>query len=136
MNNLCVIDTSALIAVIANETHKATLVSATMGLALVAPGSVAWEIGNAFSAMFKRARLDMNQARLALRVYRSIPIRWVEVDIEHALFIAYQHKIYAYDAYLLQAALEQRAPLLTLDEKLKPVAKACGVQLLHTEKTP
>jgi hypothetical protein len=52
MSNKCIVDTSALIAVIADEVHKPVLISATMDMKLVAPGSVGWEIGNAFSAMF------------------------------------------------------------------------------------
>jgi hypothetical protein len=52
-----VVDTSALIAVIANEPEKPTLVELTSGADLIAPGSVHFEIGNAFSAMLRRRRI-------------------------------------------------------------------------------
>ena len=48
------IDTSALIAVIGNEESKKEIIKVTKGYSLCAPKSVHWEIGNAFSAMFKR----------------------------------------------------------------------------------
>lgn len=51
-----VIDTSVIIAVIANEPEKGDLVELTKGANLIAPLSVHWEIGNAFSAMLKRRK--------------------------------------------------------------------------------
>ena len=52
-----VIDTSALLAVILGEPERNRIVELTYGKTLIAPGSVPWEIGNAFSAMFKQSRL-------------------------------------------------------------------------------
>jgi predicted nucleic acid-binding protein len=49
-----IIDTSAIIATITNEAEKERLVKMTQGSFLVAPHSLHWEIGNAFSAMLKR----------------------------------------------------------------------------------
>ena len=54
------IDTSALIAVIANEPQKNEIVRLTEGVKLCAPASVHWEIDNAFSAMLKRNRISFN----------------------------------------------------------------------------
>ncbi len=47
------IDTSALIAVISNKKNKSKIIELTVGATLNSPISVHWEIGNAFSAMFK-----------------------------------------------------------------------------------
>ena len=52
-----VIDTSVIIAVITNEPHRESLLQATLGAELLAPPSVHWEIGNAFSAMLKRNKI-------------------------------------------------------------------------------
>ena len=41
----CVIDTSAIIAVLLSEPERAALIRATKGAELVAPASVHWEIG-------------------------------------------------------------------------------------------
>ncbi|MBU1170697.1 MAG: hypothetical protein KKD44_14145 [Proteobacteria bacterium] len=51
-----VVDTSALIAVIVGEPERNTIIELTTGNTLIGPGSIPWEIGNAFSAMFKRQR--------------------------------------------------------------------------------
>lgn len=52
-----VIDTSALIAVIVDEPQRTKIIEITSGNTLIGPGSIPWEIGNAFSAMFKQKRV-------------------------------------------------------------------------------
>ncbi len=54
-----VIDTSALVAVIVGEPEKDKIVELTTGHTLIGPGSIPWEVGNAFSAMFKKGRLTV-----------------------------------------------------------------------------
>ena len=49
-----IIDTSVIIAVLANEPIKKKLIKLTKNVELLAPKSVHWEIGNAFSAMLKK----------------------------------------------------------------------------------
>jgi len=49
------IDTSAIVAVITNESSKGQIITATKGASLIAPDSIHWEIGNAFSSMFKES---------------------------------------------------------------------------------
>jgi predicted nucleic acid-binding protein len=56
-----VIDTSALLAVIAGEPEKEQIVRLTSGHTLIGPGSIPWEVGNAFSAMFKQGRLTLDR---------------------------------------------------------------------------
>ena len=60
------IDTSALIAVIADEPERRRIIEFTTGNTLIGPGSIPWEIGNAFSAMFKQNRLTLDEARKGL----------------------------------------------------------------------
>lgn len=128
---LVTIDTSALIAVIGNEASKIRLVTATQNAHLVAPLSVHWEIGNAFSAMFKRRVISLNQAEMALESYKSISIRFIDVQLERTLLICQRHGLYAYDAYLLQCAEQTNSRLLTLDNALKQVAANMGIPLLE-----
>ncbi len=125
------IDTSALIAVIGNEASKQTIIKITKGCSLCAPISVHWEIGNAFSAMFKRRSATIEQAQQAVKAYREIPIRFIDVPLEQTLEISYAQNMYAYDAYLIQCAQLTSTPLLTLDSGLKKAAKEVGVQLLE-----
>jgi len=79
------VDTSTVIAVIANETEKPLLIAKTQGYELFAPRSLYWEIGNAFSAMIKRGRITLEQAAAAIEIYEQIPIILVDVDLKQAI---------------------------------------------------
>lgn len=125
------IDTSALLSVIGNEATKPQIIELTVGASLVAPKSVHWEVGNAFSAMFKRNATTIELAEQALQTYKTIPIKFVEVPLERTLHITSKYNIYAYDAYLIQCAEQTSSPLLTLDKGLIHVAKHMGTKLLE-----
>jgi predicted nucleic acid-binding protein len=126
-----VVDTSVLVAVITNEAERDVLIDLTRGADLLAPASVHWEIGNAFSAMLKRNRVEVGQALRAIAAYRQIPIRLVDVELEDALAIAAQYAIYAYDAYVVRCAQKFNVPLLSLDVALCRVAEQAGVQVIE-----
>jgi predicted nucleic acid-binding protein len=126
-----VVDASVLIAVIANEPDKQKLIDITREAELIAPLSVHWEIGNAFSAMLKRQRVTLEQAVEALETYLQIPVRFVEVELIDSLAIADELNLYAYDAYLLRCAAKYRSPLLTLDKKLILSAKSKKIPVLE-----
>ena len=128
-----VIDTSVIIAVIANEPQKPLLIQRTRDFVLVAPSSVHWEIGNAFSAMLKRKRISLSEANTAIEIYRQIPLNLIAVDLLVALDLASNHNIYAYDAYIMACALNQNCPLLSLDKGLLHAAKLAGVETLQVE---
>jgi len=117
------IDTSALLAVLLNELHKPAVIEATKGHDLQAPFSLDAEVGNALSAMFKRDRLSLEQAQQVLTQFAEIPIRRTKLRVTEAIEIAYNHSIYAYDAYVLDCARQYRSPLLSLDNKLKMIGK-------------
>ncbi len=124
-----VADTSTIIAVIANEPEKPSLIAKTRGYELIAPRSLYWEIGNAFSAMIKRGRITVTQAIAAVEIYNQIPISLVNVELEQALEIVDKHKVYAYDAYMIVCASNRGCPLLTLDGGLAHAAKATGIEV-------
>lgn len=126
-----IIDTSALIAVIAGEPERDRILLITEGKTLTGPGSIPWEIGNAFSAMFKQKRLPLDEARKGIQIFESIPIRYIQVDFLRAITIAEQTNMYAYDAYFLDCALRLKSPLLTLDRKLKTAAQELKIELLE-----
>ena len=126
-----VIDTSALLAVIVAEPERDRVVELTSGHTLIGPGSISWEIGNAFSAMLKQRRLNLADARQGLGIFQSIPLRYVGVDLDNALSIASQTNTYAYDAYFLDCAARYAAPLLTLDRALARAAEKLDVNLLE-----
>jgi predicted nucleic acid-binding protein len=61
----------------------------------------------------------------------SIPVELRTINIRKALLLAGYYKIYAYDAYFLQCAIETRSPLLTLDNGMKHVARQLDIKLLE-----
>jgi predicted nucleic acid-binding protein len=120
-----------LIAVLTAEPTRDQLIARTQGAELLAPGSVHWEIGNAFSALLKRRRLKLPEVQTALSAYAQIPIRFVEVEPGAAVELADRFGLYAYDAYLIACARRQRIPLLTLDARLGRAAREAGVEILE-----
>jgi predicted nucleic acid-binding protein len=124
-----VVDASVIIAVIAGEPEREALIALTQEADLIAPHSVHWEIGNAFSAMLKRNRVTLEQVLKAIEIYQTIPIRLFEVELNKALELAAQHSLYAYDAYLLQCALKYQSPLISLDKRLIEIARQMKVEV-------
>ena len=126
-------DPLILIAVVTNEQSKKNIVDLSKGCTLIAPESVHWEIGNALSAMIKRDRVSLAQAKKCLAAYSQIPIRFVDIDLPQTIELVNALKIYAYDAYLMRCALEFGTPLLTLDAGLKHAASKVGIEILGVE---
>jgi len=126
-----VIDTSAILAVIAEQPEKPGLVRLTRGAILVAPASVHWEMGNAMSAMFKRGAISIKDALRLLEAYAAIPIRRAEVGLKQAVELSAKLNVYAYDAYILACAINERAPLLTLDGGLRERARELKLDVLE-----
>ena len=126
-----IIDTSAILAVVANEPEKAALIRITRGATLVAPSSVHWEIGNAISAMFKRKFIELPEALGLVDAYSSIPIRLVDVPLRQAAELSKRLNIYAYDAYVIGCAINQRAPIVSLDGVMNERAKSLNLSTIE-----
>jgi predicted nucleic acid-binding protein len=122
-----------LIAVIGDEDSKRKIIGITEGCTLCSPISVHWEIGNAFTAMFRRRQITIDQARLALAAYSEIPIKFIDAQLEQIIEISHALNIYAYDAYLIQCAQRTNTSLFTLDKGLKVAAQKIGIQILEVE---
>ena len=126
-----VIDTSALIAVILGEPERNRIIEITEGNTLIGPGSIPWEMGNAFSAMFKQKSITLDDAIKAVSIFESIPVKYCKADFVHAIKISKKENLYAYDAYFLDCSIRYNAPLLTLDEKLAAAAKRMNRKVLE-----
>ena len=96
---MLVVDTSIIIAIILNEPHKPNIIKKTNGRDLVAPPSLHWEIGNAFSAILKRKRITPKQIQRAIDQYQKIPIQYDGADLKQSVELANHCNIYGYDAY-------------------------------------
>lgn len=126
-----VIDTSAILAVVGLEPERPELIRLTKGATLVAPSSVHWEIGNAISAMFKRRAIVLHDALGMLEAYAAIPIRLMDMTLAQALELSHKLNIYAYDAYVIGCAVNQRAPILSLDSVLKERARSLSLEIIE-----
>jgi predicted nucleic acid-binding protein len=126
-----VLDTSVIIAVITNESHKNRLIEMTKGAELIAPSSLHWEVGNAFSAMFRRNRITLRQSIAALNEYRQIPLKFHDIDLAVAIQLSHRFRIYAYDAYFLACSLKNNSPLISLDSSLVKSAQQAGIEVLE-----
>jgi predicted nucleic acid-binding protein len=128
-----IIDTSAILAVVGLEPERSELIRLTKGATLVAPSSVHWEIGNAISAMFKRRAIELDDALRMVGAYAGIPIRLIDTTLLQALELSHRLNIYAYDAYVIGCAINQRAPILSLDNLLKERAKSLNIEVIEVK---
>jgi predicted nucleic acid-binding protein len=126
-----VIDASSILAVLLDEPQRADLIGMTERSTLVSPGSTPWEVGNALVAGWRKRRLSEPQVLAAWASFQQVPLRLIDVDMARALRLALAHGLYVYDAYLLEAALARRVPLLTLDRKLTTAAEEAGAPLME-----
>ena len=126
-----VADTSVLLSVLTSEPERPQILQLTKDANIIAPASVHWEVGNALSAMIKRGRLTSTQVKAVLKSYEQIPIRFVEVGLAEAVELAAEQNMYAYDAYLVVCARQQRCKLMSLDKALLRIADSVGVDILE-----
>jgi predicted nucleic acid-binding protein len=128
-----VVDTSIIISVITDGAHKKNLIKLTDGAELTAPSTLHWEVGNAFSALMKRRRVNLKQSQAALDAYRDIPLRFSDIELDTALELSAKLNIYAYDAYVIGCALKHKYPILTLDKGLIEAAQKAGAAIMEVK---
>jgi predicted nucleic acid-binding protein len=129
-----VIDTSAILAVLLDEPGKQAVVEATMGSVVCAPVSLRWEVGNAATAGVKRRRLTPERARQLIADFEQVTIREIAIDIGHAVDLGLELGIYAYDAYILEAARSSGFPLLALDGPIRRNAAKLGLSQVELDR--
>lgn len=113
------------------EPERDRIINLSVGHELIAPEVLPFEIGNALSAMLKRQRITQQELSDIWLATQKIPVDLRRIDIPHALEIASQFNIYAYDACFLTCALSLHSPLLTLDRRMIEVAKNLGIQTME-----
>ncbi len=75
----------------------------------------------------------MEQALESIEVYQEIPLEIVAVNLKKALRLAGKHRIYAYDAYILQCAIQYDVPLISLDQNMLDVARKEDIRLIEVK---
>ncbi|MDR3144805.1 MAG: type II toxin-antitoxin system VapC family toxin [Treponema sp.] len=128
------LDASAIMAVILNEPNKDVVIKLTKGLTLLSPEIISYEIGNALISLYKRHKLKENAVIEAYKSFKKIPIRTLAVGMEKALEIACKYKVYAYDAYYLEAAKRLNLSLITFDIPMQNAALAMNITVLMEEQ--
>lgn len=76
----------------------------------------------------------MEEAQQALTQFVEIPIRRTKLRLTESTAIAYDHSIYAHDAYVLDCARQYRSPLLSLDNQLKTIGRKIELSLLEMSR--
>ena len=74
---------------------------------------------------------QLEEAIEAIDIYQEISMEIVDVNLKDAIQLAGKYNIYAYDAYILQCAIENNIPLISLDKSLIDIAKQEGVQTIE-----
>ena len=128
-----VVDASVVLAVILDEPEKPALVTETEGATLLAPACLSWEIGNAFSAILKRKRMNFESVLKGLSIFDMIAIQEMEASLVDALKLCHRYDIYAYDAYYLQLAKRSSLALFSLDRRMIEVAQQENIQVKGIE---
>jgi predicted nucleic acid-binding protein len=129
-----VADTSAILAVLLDEPEKEAVVEATKGCVLCAPASIRWEVGNAATAGVKKRRLTPERARQLVSDFERVTIQELDVEVRRAVDLAIEHGLYAYDAYILEAARSSGSQLLVLDGAIKRSARKIGLPMVELER--
>ena len=125
------LDASAIIAVIVDEPESDIVINCTKGAVTVSPNIVSFEIANSLTKMMKKGIISNVEKMINLiKIYQRIPIKLVEINLEKSLEIAWNNKIYAYDAFYLETAKRLNLPLLTFDNKMRKIGKEIGITIL------
>jgi len=128
---IVLVDANIYLAVVLDEPEKDKIIEITHSADLISPAVLPFEVGNALSALYKRHRLEKKQIIECYSIFRQIPVRLINVDIEASLMIAANYGMYAYDAYYLETAKRYTCRLMTLDKKMKEAAVDLGIHVLE-----
>ena len=123
-------DACAILAVIVKEPERDLIIQLTQNAVMVSPEMVSYEIANALTKMMKKKIIEKERMINAFGYFKKIPIKTIGIDFEKALEIAWEYKIYAYDACYLESAKRLNLPLLTFDSNMIKVGKELGISLL------
>jgi len=83
------------------------------------------------SRQVSRGRLSLAEAMAAFEAFQSISISLHSVDFLAAIKLCHTMKIYAYDAYMLQSAIEFDCSLLSIDRGLNNAARGVRIPLVE-----
>ena len=125
------LDASAIIAYIVGEPKSSIVIETTENSKIVSPNILPFEIANALTRMLKKGIIDDKVKLISLiENFQTIPIKLLDIDLKKSLEIAFNFKIYAYDAIYLETAKRLSLPLLTFDRGMRRIGQEIGVTIL------
>ncbi|MGE5239706.1 MAG: type II toxin-antitoxin system VapC family toxin [Chloroflexota bacterium] len=125
-----VADASTFLAVILNESDREWVIHKTTGKGIISPEVLPYEIGNALIAMKRKGRLNDREILRAFDLSQRIAVKLVSLKIHDAMKIALRFNIYAYDAFYLQCCIENKLPLISLDDRMCDTAENLGIKVV------
>ena len=125
-----IVDASAIMAVIAEESKKNMVINLTKNSIILSPNMVSYEIANGLTKMMKKKIIGKEIMIILYKYFKKINIEFIEIDIEKALELAWEYNIYAYDACYLESAKRLNLSLLTFDTGMQNIGKAIGINIL------
>lgn len=90
-----------------------------------------YEIGNALIAVRKKGSLNDREVLKAYDISQRIAVNLVSVKILDAIKIALRFSMYAYDAYFLQCCVENKLPLVSLDDRMCVAARNLSIKVVE-----
>ena len=126
-----VLDASAIIAVIADEPEGNKVIYLTQDAIIVCPDVISFEITNSLTKMIKKGIIkNKDKMNDLIKSFQKIPIKLIKNNLENVMEIAWNYKIYAYDAFYLETAKSLNLPILTFDKEMKNIGKDIGITIL------
>jgi predicted nucleic acid-binding protein len=113
-----VVDASAIVALLFNETTRDAVVARLRGASLHAPALLRFEVANACLKKIRAAPSEREALLQAFSLIDAVAIGWHNIDLEQALLLAERTALSVYDASYLWLARAIAAELVTLDDKL------------------
>ena len=124
-----ILDACAIMAVIVKEPERDLVIELTKDAIIVSPNMVSYEVANALTKMVKKKIIEKERMINAYSYFEKIPIKTIDIDLKKALEIAWDYKIYAYDACYLESAKRLDLPLLTFDINMIKVGNELGIKI-------
>jgi predicted nucleic acid-binding protein len=124
-------DASVFLSIALDENDRGWIIEKTSGYNIISPEVLPYEIGNALIAVRRKGRLNDREILRAFDISQKIPVKIVPVKIYDAMKIALRFNIYAYDAYYVQCCIENRLPLISLDNRMCDVARNLGIKVVE-----
>jgi len=81
--------------------------------------------------MKRKGRLYDREILRAIDLSQRIAVKLVPVKIHDAIKIALRFSIYAYDAYYLQCCVENKLPLISLDDRMCDAARNLSIKVVE-----